>query len=72
MIGEFSDARADKAFLETARFISDWRTKNPEFNSLEIAYGAFRALCAMEDSERWFDFLHEALNESIFQEKDAN
>lgn len=67
----FSDERADKAFIEVARLIADFRSENQEYTNEELAYGLFQSLACMDKSQSWNSFLNEALNECIYRESSS-
>ena len=64
----FSDDRADKAFIEIAKLIADYRLKNPDVIDTEIAYALLGTAVSTDFDHNWFMFLEEALGECINKE----
>ena len=69
---DLSDKRADDAFIEIARIIANFRNANTQYTDTEIAYALLGVCMCIDDTDIWYAFLHEALNECIAQEVMAN
>jgi len=65
---EFSDKRADKAFIGVAKAIADFRNENAEYTNEEMAYAILQTCCCIDEGNAWFEFISEALSECINQE----
>ena len=65
---EFSDKRADKAFVELGLLIGKFRQSNFDYTNEEVVYALLQTVACLGDGPTYWDFLHEALDECINQE----
>ncbi len=65
---DFSNSRSDESFLSVSRSIADYRNAHQEITNEEIAYALLQTCACIDDSDNWFQFLREALNECINNE----
>ena len=69
MFRELDEKRADKVFLDLSMRVCEYRAVRPDVTDTEIAYALLQTVASIDQGGMWEDFLHEALDECISQEK---